>query len=572
MYETLVLGVNHIGRKKNQIIVGIVIAVMIALTAFLIPVRVYALSSMIVLLGEALISALASYGLMTAGAPVAVAILAGMGASLTVNMIAKAISAAEESGAWSEFCEKIAKGGVISNTAGKVVLSMGTIAFNKAYNWVKEHIVDHYAETKPVVKPIALTGQVLSDCVFVPEDWQGSDVGIEKTGYSDIAEKARKFGKNTLYTNIKHYYYSHGFETTHSYHLCDSKDKELFSLQAKSKYFDTGVPSIASPSIWHWMCTDLNIGKTKNGYFAFAPFGLTAVPEQGEEQQFDDVSLQPYLWYFKFGSLTEYKKLLFNADLGQVKLNSAYYNNDYIRLTLSDGKIMDKFESFAHFIWLLFNDCAKIEGCNYRTGNAWTDTQTDYTEPKVVGNDYYDVKHDTIKTTADSIGDAITNGNITTDAGADAGTVTVDVSDTAVSEITTTAATSVSDIAISDVGIVTDVAVSDAAAEVGVTSSMTLPQAFNIAGNYIQDGALTIADKFPFDVIKCAYNWLLCLVEPGEPLVIDYTWKIPQFNISVPVHIDFSKNQKTVDVINWLVIVMTGLGCILASREWLKSI
>lgn len=95
--------------------------------------------------------------------------------------------------------------------------------------------------------------------------------------------------------------------------------------------------------------------------------------------------------------------------------------------------------------------------------------------------------------------------------------------------------------------------------------------AFRQGGDMIIDGAMTISDKFPFDVIKCAYEWLQCLIQDGKPIVTEFTINIPKIG-SVPVKIDFSERQDVVTVINWICIVGCGLGIILTSREWLKAI
>ena len=567
MFENLVCGVANVGERKYRILAVFIIAVMVSMSAFLMPVQVYAAGEAISVLVGTLAglitesvagSALAAAGCAAlipefAGALIAVAV--GLGVTLTVYQLYQCFQSWwGTSGNVSDF-KMVA--GSYDSTLHKVVAT--PFVFSLIASLIKEKILgisesSSDTSTLPALSKLTEVGSVSEPCKTF------YDKSIRPTVNSKFSDKLSfsdswKIVDGSTYNRAQHYA------------KIFSDDKNYIELVTAQVQLDMDLNYAAG----------INVGAPGTLTFtSFLPIiqknkiliggKIIQVSDKGTRKALEEV-VAPASINFKVGGT--YAE---NVTCIDGKVYDRYSGQRLVKLKYKDGTVRDSnFSSINEFIYEILYKATQY--CNrYGEWNTIGFSSLSLSEPVVRPNitANYNSKRDVISTTADDINKKIKTGDVTKDT---AGSISIGMTPTAVGKLTnTTTAHDVEKVKITDVALPTQVeADKTAKEEAKIDPPGNIGAAFRQGGDMIIDGAMTISDKFPFDVIKCAYEWLQCLIQDGKPIVTEFTIKIPKIG-SVPVKIDFSQRQDVVTVINWICIVGCGLGLILTSREWLKAI
>lgn len=570
MFENMVCGVANVGERKYRILAVFIIAVMVSMSAFLMPVQVYAAGEAISVLVGTLAglitesvagSALAAAGCAAlipefAGALIAIAV--GFGVTLTVYQLYQCFES------WW-------------GTSGNVSdFKMVAEAFDKQNNRI-------------IASPFIFASicSIIKNNVLGLKTSESSDVSVPTfTGMEHLS--------STIWSTASH---SNTYEQT-------------FNL-SNAKFVDGYLISWANTGnrITHY--ARLSSGNITLNFEAPQILDVNLRAESTFDYPVVDISLNHYSPIFtssKAQIATSFKQVCDKNDIREfhdvqnLKVTSCSYISpenktvtiglsDYDAKTkmfyvpyslgahasgliLKDGTLVTTFDSDLDFAYkFLYNASYYVD---YRVNQHRIEWQQPLTTtalplPSIKDiSESYSKSRDVISTTADDINKKIKTGDVTKDT---AGSISIGMAPTAVGKLTNTSTgQDVKKVKITDVALPTQVeADKTAKEEAKIDPPGNIGAAFRQGGDMIIDGAMTISDKFPFDVIKCAYKWLQCLIQDGKPIVTKFTINIPQIG-SVPVKIDFSERQDVVTVINWICIVGCGLGLILTSREWLKAI
>ena len=570
MFENMVCGVANVGERKYRILAVFIIAVMVSMSAFLTPVQVYAAGEAISVLVGTLAglitesvagSALAAAGCAAlipefAGAFIAVAV--GLGVTLTVYQLYQCFES------WW-------------GTSGNVSdFKMVAEAFDKQNNRI-------------IASPFIFA----SICSII----KNNILGLKTSESSDVSVPT--------FTGMEHLSSTIWSTASHS-----NTYEQSFNL-SNAKFVDGYLISWANTGnrITHY--ARLSSGNITLNFEAPQILDVNLRAESTFDYPVVDISLNHYSPIFtssKAQIATSFKQVCDKNDIREfhdvqnLKVTSCSYISpenktvtiglsDYDSKTkmfyvpyslgahasgliLKDGTLVTTFDSDLDFAYkFLYNASYYVD---YRVNQhriEWQQPLTTTALPLPTIKDIsesYSKSRDVISTTADDINKKIKTGDVTKDT---AGSISIGMAPTAVGKLTNTStAQDVEKVKITDVALPTQVeADKTAKEEAKIDPPGNIGAAFRQGGDMIIDGAMTISDKFPFDVIKCAYEWLQCLIQDGKPIVTKFTINIPQIG-SVPVKIDFSERQDVVTVINWICIVGCALGIILTSREWLKAI
>lgn len=570
MFENMVCGVANVGERKYRILAVFIIAVMVSMSAFLMPVQVYAAGEAISVLVGTLAglitesvagSALAAAGCAAlipefAGAFIAVAV--GLGVTLTVYQLYQCFES------WW-------------GTSGNVSdFKMIAEAFDKQNNRI-------------IASPFIFA----SICSII----KNNILGLKTSESSDVSVPT--------FTGMEHLSSTIWSTASHS-----NTYEQSFNL-SNTKFVDGYLISWANTGnrITHY--AKLSSGNLTLNFEAPQILDVNLRAESSFDYPLVDISLNHYSPIFtssKAQIATSFKQVCDKNDIREfhdvqnLKVKSCSYispENETVTIALSDydaktkmfyvpytlgahasglilkdGTLVTTFDSDLDFAYKFLYKAAYY--VDYRVNWQRIDWQHPLTTtalplPSIKDiSKSYSKSRDVISTTADDINKKIKTGDVTKDT---AGSISIGMAPTAVGKLTNTStAQDVEKVKITDVALPTQVeADKTAKEEAKIDPPGNIGAAFRQGGDMIIDGAMTISDKFPFDVIKCAYEWLQCLIQDGKPIVTEFTINIPKIG-SVPVKIDFSERQDVVTVINWICIVGCGLGIILTSREWLKAI
>lgn len=570
MFEKMVCGVANVGERKYRILAVFIIAVMVSMSAFLMPVQVYAAGEAISVLVGTLAglitesvagSALAAAGCAAlipefAGAFIAVAV--GLGVTLTVYQLYQCFESWwGTSGNVSDF-KMIA--GSYDSTLNKVAAS--PYIFASICSIIKNNILGlKTSESSDVSVPIFTGMEHLSSTIW-------STASHSNTYEQTFNLSNAKFVDGYLISwantgnRITHYARLSSGNITLNFEAPQILD---VNLRAEST-FDYPVVDI---SLNHY---SLIFTSSK----AQIATSFKQVCDKNDIREFHDVQ------NLKVTSCSyispENKTVTIGLSDYDAKTKMFYVPYSLgahaSGLILKDGTLVTTFDSDLDFAYkFLYNASYYVD---YRVNQHRIEWQQPLTTtalplPSIKDiSESYSKSRDVISTTADDINKKIKTGDVTKDT---AGSISIGMAPTAVGKLTNTStAQDVKKVKITDVALPTQVeADKTAKEEAKIDPPGNIGAAFRQGGDMIIDGAMTISDKFPFDVIKCAYEWLQCLIQDGKPIVTEFTINIPKIG-SVPVKIDFSERQDVVTVINWICIVGCGLGLILTSREWLKAI
>ncbi len=565
MFENMVCGVANVGERKYRILAVFIIAVMVSMSAFLMPVQVYAAGEAISVLVGTLAglitesvagSALAAAGCAAlipefAGAFIAVAV--GLGVTLTVYQLYQCFES------WW-------------GTSGNVSdFKMIAEAFDKQNNRIiaSPFIFASIVSTiKSQILGIEDTSENAEANIFKNMTFYGTNTLVN----DNLSVFKYKVNDNLSYQDVLEH---RGFGLKHYVDIMSGNIFLRFSSDSGAD-FSFGYHGDVNKYLPNYPVVSSAYSPIFNSKECKIANHIVQNLPEGKVIECSDVKNANLISAGYYNSKGDYcnLKIEYHSESGEVCVP---YDSKIYFLKLKDGKIIYKFKSINDFAYKLFYDSVGIN-CSWR-GYIGRENELSFVpisstvskpvaRPNILSN--YNAKRDVISTTADDINKKIKTGDVTKDT---AGSISIGMAPTAVGKLTNTStAQDVKKVKITDVALPTQVeADKTAKEEAKIDPPGNIGAAFRQGGDMIIDGAMTISDKFPFDVIKCAYEWLQCLIQDGKPIVTEFTIKIPKIG-SVPVKIDFSQRQDVVTVINWICIVGCGLGLILTSREWLKAI
>lgn len=560
MYEQMVLGVANVGSKKNRIVVILIISLMISMAALLLPVQTYAAGEAL----SVLVGALAGYiaestigaSLVAAGvgslipefAAALIAVAIGLGVSISVYMLFQCVQA------WWSGSGSVSAVEMIANswdkTKQRVVAT--PYVFATMVELIKSKILG--------IKTAADVGSSL------PTFENMKHVGTSTWTASGSITKTYELN-NCKITDFHFPYYKNGADRM-GHNVTISSGNVKVQLDAPlnlEKSFSVGTSSgnlLGEATVQYYTpvltSTICRLATVVTQIYCGHTFEINEV---------NDATISS-CWYISNGSEI-YVPVSYDSTSKHVVLNESL--GSQWRALRIGGEIVETFESQIDFAYKFLYKASEILIIDHYDGVIDTCPLTSSASVPVSAPDIsknYSKSRDVISTTADSIGAKVASGDVTKDT---AGSIAIPLIPSAAGELKTTTA-DVADVKITDVAIPGQIEADDTAKhEADIDPPGNIGSAFRQGGDMILAGAMTIGEKFPFDVIKCAYEWLQCLVQPGKPIVIEFAFDLPVAG-KVPVKLDFSERQDVVNIINWLCIASTGIGLVLASRQWLLSI
>lgn len=559
MYETLVKGVAGVGSVKCKIIVFTVIAVCVAMCAFLMPVQVYAMGNLMAELVGALAGLIASYaaGPMASAAVVAMGITApelaafllccfvAVGVSITVTMACNAFMNWWENGgnadtliAMHECWDNVTKS--IKATPAKFAL----LTYWIKYDLLKLPLPDSSGGTVEKWQELT-TGTVLSNATQSFNEYPENLVPSFNVGYRRSIFYGQKLFDNSNHDNSNSFTFYFPLDGSKlSWHISD------YYLRSELNF---------SMYTFQFILNDEGVCTGVKSLFK----GTQGSNSINSEIECNNINFYPGTKGWTNGNL----RLLSDGAI------CSGDSSHLLQLIDKQGNVINKFNSIYDFTYKAFFESSKIMG--YYAGETRIDIVPNFSKSyknldksSQSYEEYYSESRDVISATASVINKKLDSGDITDET---EGVISVGMVGNAVKDIAGVADGALSDTVITDVALPTQVTADKTATDAGVKTPGNISAAFSQAGNAIMQGGATLGDKFPFDAIKAATKWLQTLVQPGKPLVIDFQYDIPIVG-TVDVHLDYSDKQKEVDIINWLVIVMVCLGCYAITRDRLKTI
>lgn len=559
MYETLVKGVAGVGSVKCKIIVFTVIAVCVAMCAFLMPVQVYAMGNLMAELVGALAGLIASYaaGPMASAAVVAMGITApelaafllccfvAVGVSITVTMACNLFMNWWENGgnadtliAMHECWDNVTNS--IKATPAKFAL----LTYWIKYDLLKLPLPDSSGGTVEKWQELT-TGTVLSNATQSFNEYPENLVPSFNVGYRRSIFYGQKLFDNSNHDNSNSFTFYFPLDGSKlSWHISD------YYLRSELNF---------SMYTFQFILNDEGVCTGVKSLFK----GTQGSNSINSEIECNNINFYPGTKGWTNGNL----RLLSDGAI------CSGDSSHLLQLIDKQGNVINKFNSIYDFTYKAFFESSKIIG--YYAGETRIDTVPNFSESyknldksSQSYEEYYSESRDVISATASVINKKLESGDITDET---EGVISVGMVGNAVKDIAGVADGALADTVITDVALPTQVTADKTATDAGVKTPGNISAAFSQAGNAIMQGGATLGDKFPFDAIKAATKWLQTLVQPGKPLVIDFQYDIPIVG-TVDVHLDYSDKQKEVDIINWLVIVMVCLGCYAVTRDRLKTI
>lgn len=559
MYETLVKGVAGVGSVKCKIIVFTVIAVCVAMCAFLMPVQVYAMGNLMAELVGALAGLIASYaaGPMASAAVVAMGITApelaafllccfvAVGVSITVTMACNAFMNWWENGGNADTL--IAMHECWDNVTNSIKATPAKFAL--LTNWIKYDLLklplpDSSGGTVEKWQELT-TGTVLSNATQSFNEYPENLVPSFNVGYRRSIFYGQKLFDNSNHDNSNSFTFYFPLDGSKlSWHISD------YYLRSELNF---------SMYTFQFILNDDGVCTGVKSLFK----GTQGSNSINSEIECNNINFYPGTKGWTNGNL----RLLSDGAI------CSGDSSHLLQLIDKQGNVINKFNSIYDFTYKAFFESSKIIG--YFGGETRIDTVPNFSESyknldksSQSYEEYYSESRDVISATASVINKKLESGDITDET---EGVISVGMVGNAVKDIAGVADGALADTVITDVALPTQVTADKTATDAGVKTPGNISAAFSQAGNAIMQGGATLGDKFPFDAIKAATKWLQTLVQPGKPLVIDFQYDIPIVG-TVDVHLDYSDKQKEVDIINWLVIVMVCLGCYAVTRDRLKTI
>lgn len=550
------------GRKYRFIrIVFIIFIILLCLIlAVASPLRCFALGYATETIVELILSAFAGTAahafLAAGGAELILCIIAGMGAALTVAVIAAAINTAVECGAWQDFVINCQNNFEIRKNQGTMALAMSGTAFLYAYDWVKKHIlgISLKLDSNNVNKFDGMTfygtNTLVNDNLSVFK-YKVND----NLSYQDVLEH-RGFG-------LKHYVdiisgniflrfsSDSGADFSFGYHGDVNKYLPNFPV----------VSSAYSPIFNSKEC------KIANHIVQNLPEGK--VVECSDVKNANLVSAGFYNSNGDYCNL----KIEYHSDSGQVCVP---YDSKIYFLKLKDGSIIYKFKSINDFAYKLFYESVGINWSWYgyigrENELSFTPVSSTVSKPvelPVENKKYYDKDRDTIATTAGSVRTKVKDGSITSDTD---GKVSVKVNSPAIPTEGSPA------IVTPETKINEPVKVTDISTTLQGVQTMNPRDAITIGSNNIMLNASAYNDKLPFSGLKSISElsdfFLVKSLKddmPKAPLIpINFT--VPVINESIKFDINFACLDPYISLIRLGFAVEFCISMYLSFKKWLMN-
>lgn len=546
------------GRRYRliRIVFVIFIILLCLILAVASPLRCFALGYASETIVELILSALAgtaAYAFASAGGAELIAcLLIGMGASLTVSVIAAAINTAVECGAWEDFVINCQNNFEIRKNQGTMALAMGGTAFLYAYDWVKEHILGITNSNSDNVNKFdgmtfygtnTLVNDNLSVFKYKVNDNLSYQDVLEHRGYG------LKHYVDIISGNIFLRFSSDsGADFSFSYHGDVNKYLPNFPVvsSAYSPIFNSKECKIANHIVQN-------------------------LPE-GKVVECSDVKNANLISAGYYNSKGDYcnLKIEYHSESGEVCVP---YDSKIYFLKLKDGSIIYKFKSINDFAYKLFYESVGIN-CSWRgyigSENELSFVPLSSTTAKPVelpeNKKYYDKDRDTIATTAGSVRTKVKDGSITSDTD---GKVTVKVNSPAIPTEGSPA------IVTPETKINESVKVTDISTTLEGVQTMNPGDAITIGSNNIQLGAQPMGDKLPFSALKTISNMMNTLFisktddNKVKAPVIPVDFKV--MNHHIKFDIDFSPLDPYVGLVRIGLSVSFLITTYLCFKKWLVN-
>lgn len=525
------------------------------------PLRCFALGYATETIVELILSALAGTAAYTfaaaGGAELIACILIGMGASITVSVIAAAINTAVECGAWQDFVINCQNNFEIRKNQGTMALAMGGTAFLYAYDWVKEHILgikpgEDSDSTLPALSKLTEVGSVSEPCQTF------YDKSIRPTVNSKFSDKL-SFSDSWRIVD--------GSTSNRAQHFVkifsdDNNFIELVSAQAQLDMdcnFSFGI-NVGAPGTLKFTSYLPIIQKDK----ILTGAKIIQVSDKGTRKALEEV-VAPASINFKVGGT--YAE---NVTCIDGKVYDRYSGQRLVKLKYKDGTVRDSgFSSIYEFIYELLYKATQY--CN-RYGE-WNTIGFNVKDVNVIPTEnkkYYDKECDTIATTAGSVRTKVKDGSITSDTD---GKVTVKVKTKTTAKAAEGTATAVTP----TTKINEEVKVTDISTTLEGVQTMDPGDAITIGSNNIELGAQPMGDKLPFSALKTISNMMNTLFisktddDNVKAPVIPIDFKIPALNQHIKFDIDFSPINPYVGIVRIGLSVGFLIITYLSFKKWLVN-
>lgn len=554
------------GRKFRLIRIAFIIFIILLclILAVASPLRCFALGYASETIVELILSALAgtaAYAFAAAGGAELIAcLLIGMGASITVSVIAAAINTAVECGAWQDFVINCQNNFEIRKNQGTMALAMGGTAFLYAYDWVKEHIlgISSFKEDTSSSVPI-FTGM---ECL-------GSSVW-SKDLHENKYEKEFEY-KGLKITDIHHMMWNNGNRITHKVRL--TSGNAIINFQAP-QVLDT---QLRAESSFDYPTYDISINHYSPIFTSTqAKIGTSfkQVGYKNEINQFHKVQDLKVVSCFFINQKNEEKKIkLTNYDSVTKMFFIPYSSNERcICLIKKDGTTVTEFDSVLDFAYqFLYKASYYGEYYVNKKSFYWT-TPLNSTALSIAipleNKKYYDKDRDTIATTAGSVRTKVKDGSITSDTD---GKVSVKVNSPAI-PAEGSAATVTPNSKINE-----QVKVTDISTTLQGVQTMNPGDAITIGSNNIMLNSSGFNDKLPFSGLKSISElsdfFLVKSLKddmPKAPLIpINFT--VPVINESIKFDINFAALDPYISLIRLGFAVEFCISMYLSFKKWLMN-
>ena len=564
MFENMVCGVANVGDRKYRILAVFIIAVMVSMSAFLMPVQVYAAGEAISVLVGTLAglitesvagSALAAAGCAAlipefAGALIAVAV--GLGVTLTVYQLYQCFQSWwGTSGNVSDF-KMVA--GSYDSTLHKVVAT--PFVFSLIASLIKGKILgisesSSDTSTLPALSKLTEVGSVSEACQTF------YDKSIRPTVNSKFSDKLSfsdswKIVDGSTYNRAQHYA------------KIFSDDKNYIELITAQAQLDMDLNYAAG----------INVGAPGTLTFtSFLPIiqknkiltgaKIIQVSDKGTRKALEEV-VEPASINFKVGGT--YAE---NVTCIDGKVYDRYSGKRLVKLKYKDGTVRDSgFSSIYEFIYELLYKATQY--CS-RSGE-WKTIGFNVKDVNVIPTEnkkYYDKDRDTIATTAGSVRTKVKDGSITSDTD---GKVTVKVKTKTTAKAAEGTATVTPTTKINE-----EVKVTDISTTLEGVQTMDPGDAITIGSNNIELGAQPMGDKLPFSALKTISNMMNTLFisktddDNVKAPVIPIDFKIPALNQHIKFDIDFSPINPYVGIVRIGLSVGFLIITYLSFKKWLVN-
>lgn len=553
------------GRRYRLIRIAFIIFIILLclILAVASPLRCFALGYASETIVELILSALAGTAAYTfaaaGGAELIACLLIGMGASITVSVIAAAINTAVECGAWEDFVINCQNNFEIRKNQGTMALAMGGTAFLYAYEWVKEHILGISEEEDTGSSVPTFSGM---KCL-------GSSVW-SKDCHENKYEKEFEY-KGLKIIDIHHMMWNNGNRITHKVRL--TSGNAIINFQAP-QVLDT---KLCAESSFDYPTYDISINHYSPIFTSTqAKIGTSfkQVGYKNEINQFHKVQDLKVVSCFFINQKNEQKQIkLTNYDSVTKMFFIPYSSNERcICLIKKDGTTVTEFDSVLDFAYqFLYKASYYGEYYVQKKSFYWTTPLNSTAGPIAIpleNKKYYDKDRDTISTTAGSVRTKVKDGSITSDTD---GKVSVKVNSPAI-PAEGSAATVTPDTKINE-----SVKVTDISTTLQGVQTMNPGDAITIGSNNIMLNASAYNEKLPFSGLKSISElsdfFLVKSLKddmPKAPLIpINFT--VPVINESIKFDINFACLDPYISLIRLGFAVEFCISMYLSFKKWLMN-